>query len=434
MTLSTGASRSQRLFERAQQSLPGGVNSPVRAFRSVGGEPLFIERGQGCRITSADGREYIDFVASWGPLIAGHAHPKVVEAVNLTASKGTSFGAPCELEVLLAEKVRAFFPSLDLVRFVNSGTEATMSALRLARGFTGRNKIVKFAGCYHGHADSLLVESGSGAATLGIPGSAGVTPGAAQDTLTLPFNDEQAFRSLMESQGERIAAVIVEPVAGNMGVIPPEDGYLQALREVTETSGTVLIFDEVMTGWRVSRGGAQGRYGVTPDLTCLGKVLGGGFPVGAYGGRREIMERIAPMGPVYQAGTLSGNPVAMAAGLATLELLEDPATFDALEQRAVRMEEGLRAGCAAVDVPTRLQRAGTMSCLFFHDGPVRNYDEARQCDTEAFGRYFLAMLSEGIYLAPSQFEASFIGLAHGDEEIETTIDAHRRALEAAARG
>ena len=417
--------RSQAAFERAQASIPGGVDSPVRAFRSVGGQPIFIASAKGSRITDVDGRSYIDYVGSWGPLVLGHADDEVIGALTEVMAKGTSFGAPTELETELAEEVKGAYPSIDLLRFVNSGTEATMSALRLARGFTGRDLILKFEGCYHGHADSLLVKAGSGLATLGVPDSAGVPADTAKHTLTLPFNDLDAVESVFAKAGDTIAAIIVEPVAGNMGVIPPVEGFLQGLRSVCDRHGAVLIFDEVMTGWRVGLGGAQGRFGVRPDLTTLGKVIGGGLPVGAYGGRRELMERIAPLGPVYQAGTLSGNPLAMTAGLVTLKRLHAPGVFDEAALRTARLLRGLLAVATEAGVPVTGTAIGTMFGVFLSGDEVRNFDEAAACDIERFAGFHAGMLERGVYLAPSAFEAGFVSTAHTEEDVSATLDAAR---------
>jgi len=419
---------SEAAFERARRRIPGGVNSPVRAFRSVGRTPIFIDRGHGSKIVDLDGNEFIDYIGSWGPLILGHAHPEVMEAVVRTAEKGTSFGVPTELETVMAELVCERVPSIEMVRMVNSGTEATMSALRLARGYTGRNVIMKFEGCYHGHADSLLIKAGSGVATLGLPDSPGVPHQVAQHTVTVPYNDLEAVRRVFERIGEDIAAVIVEPVAGNMGVVPPEPGFLQGLRDVTREYGSLLIFDEVMTGFRVHLHCAQGLYGVTPDLTCLGKIIGGGLPVGAYGGRREIMEMIAPEGPIYQAGTLSGNPLAMAAGIATLQVLGRPGVYEELERKSARLEEGFRANAVEIGLEATINRVGSMVCPFFTPQRVYNYETAKSSDTALFARYFSAMMDRGVLVAPSQFEGMFVSLAHSDEDIERTIEAHRSAL------
>ena len=400
-------------FEQAQTLLPGGVDSPVRAFRAVGGQPLFIDRGQGPYLVDVDGNRFIDYVLSWGPLILGHAHPTVVAAVKEAAEKGTSYGAPRPLEVELARKVQAFMPNIEMLRFVNSGTEATMSALRLARAFTGRNKIIKFEGCYHGHADLLLVQAGSGVATLGLPDSPGVPAATVQDTLVARFNDLDSVAALFEQAPGEIAAVIVEPVAGNMGVVPPMPGFLQGLRDLTSQYGSLLIFYEVMTGFRVHLGGAQTLYGIKPDLTTLGKVIGGGLPVGAYGGRREIMQMIAPSGPVYQAGTLSGNPLAMSAGIATLGLLSDPAWAE-METRAARLADGMLAAARAAGVPLSGHRVGTMFSAFFTETTVRDWPTAKTSDTARFGQFFQGMLKRGVYLAPSQFEAGFLSTVHRD--------------------
>ena len=420
--------RSAALFAEAQRYIPGGVNSPVRAFRAVGGQPRFIRRGFGCRVEDVDGNVYIDYVCSWGPLILGHASPAVVVAVKAAAEGGTSFGAPTEAEVELARLVCQLVPSVELVRFVNSGTEATMSAIRLARAYTGRPKIVKFDGCYHGHADGLLVKAGSGVLTFSVPDSAGVTPAAAQDTLSAPFNDLKTVADLFNRYGREVAAVIVEPVAGNMGVVPPKPGFLEGLRRLTAEAGALLIFDEVITGFRLAPGGAQERYGVTPDLTCLGKILGGGLPVGAYGGRREIMGLVAPLGPVYQAGTLSGNPLAMAAGLATLRALLEPGVYDRLESLAGRLAAGLEAACRDAGVPARVNRVGSMLTVFFTADEVTDYESARRADTGRYSRFFHGMLEQGVFLPPSQFEAMFVSLAHTEADIDLTVEAARQVL------
>lgn len=413
--------------------LPGGVNSPVRAFRGVGGTPLFIERGEGAYIWDADGNRYIDYVLSWGPLILGHAHPEVVAAITRQAAKGTSYGAPTALETELAELVIALMPNIEQVRFVNSGTEATMSALRLARAYTSRSKIVKFSGCYHGHADMLLVQAGSGVATLGLPDSPGVPSSTTANTLTAEFNDLPAVEALFEQHGDDIAAVIVEPIAANMGFVLPEPGFHQGLRELTRKHGALLIFDEVMTGFRVAPHGAQGAWDIDPDLTCLGKVIGGGLPVGAYAGKREIMQTVAPAGPMYQAGTLSGNPLAMAAGLATLRHVQNKATFDAVAASTAALADGMRALAEELEVPLQVGHAGTMFGFYFlkdQGQRITNYAEARQyADTARFGRFFWAMLERGVYLAPSQFEAGFVSLAHGEEQINQTLAAAREAIQ-----
>jgi glutamate-1-semialdehyde 2,1-aminomutase len=421
-------SRSKAAFERAKRVIPGGVNSPVRAFKSVGLTPLVIERGAGSRITDIDGQTYIDYVLSWGPLIAGHAHPEVVEAIKRTAEKGTSFGAPTELETLMAELVCERVPSVDVVRMVNSGTEATMSALRLARGYTKRSKILKFEGSYHGHADSLLIKAGSGVATLGLPDSPGVPESVAAHTLTVPFNDLASVKLVFERYGEEIAAIIVEPIAGNMGVVPPLPGFLSGLRELTTNYGSLLIFDEVMTGFRVHRHCAQGLYGITPDLTCLGKVIGGGLPVGAYGGKREIMEQMAPVGPIYQAGTLSGNPLAMAAGYTTLKLMMEEA-YQLLERLSIRLQAGLMRNAQETGIPMTLNRVGSMICPFFTEKHVINYEVAKTANTERFRTVFRRLLDNGVNIAPSPFEGWFVSTAHTNDDIDQTIEAHRLALE-----
>ncbi len=401
--------------------MPGGVNSPVRAMRSVGREPIFMQRGLGPRMWDVDGNEYLDYVGSWGPMILGHCHPAVMEALQAAVSRGTSFGTPSPLEVDMAQRIVDAVPSVEMVRLCNSGTEATMSALRVARGFTGRDRILKFVGCYHGHGDSLLVHAGSGVATLGLPDSPGVTAGTAKDTLTVEFNDLAAVREVFSAVGDQIAAVIVEPVVGNMGCVPPAPGFLEGLREVTAEYGTVLIFDEVMTGFRVAFGGAQERFGVTPDMTTLGKVIGGGLPVGAFGGRAEIMEKVAPAGSIYQAGTLSGNPLAMAAGIATLEVLGSGQFYEQLEARGAALQSGLEKAAAGAGVAACVQRVGSMLTAFFTQGPVTDFPAAKKSDTERFGAYFRGMLERGVYLAPSQFEAAFISAAHTVEDIETTV-------------
>jgi glutamate-1-semialdehyde 2,1-aminomutase len=423
-------SRSEQLFRRALAVIPGGVNSPVRAFRAVGGQPLFIQRGEGAHIWDAEGAEYIDYVGSWGPLIFGHRPPEVLDALEEVLGIGTSFGAPTEREVELAELITRFFPSVEKVRLVNSGTEATMSAVRLARGFTGRERIIKFDGCYHGHGDSLLVKAGSGVATLGLPDSPGVPKALAELTTVLPFNNPEALKSEFGRRGKDIACVIVEPIVGNMGCVPPIAGYLELLRDLTSRSGTVLIFDEVMTGFRVAPGGAQQLYGIKPDITTLGKIIGGGLPVGAYGGRSEIVDRIAPAGPIYQAGTLSGNPLAVAAGLATLRRLEKENPYARLELLGSRLEKGLIEAAAAVGVAVRVNRAGSMLTIFFTCKDVTDFESARMCDSERFKRFFHGMLDQGVYLPPSQFEAAFISAAHTDGDIERTISAAKKALKA----
>jgi glutamate-1-semialdehyde 2,1-aminomutase len=424
-------SKSIREFERASGIIPGGVNSPVRAFKSVGGNPVFIDRAKGSAIFDIDGNEFIDFVSSWGPMILGHTHQKVIEAIRDAAMKGTGYGAPTVIETELAEMTLKMVPSMEVIRMVNSGTEALMSALRLARGYTGRDKFIKFAGCYHGHADSFLIKAGSGALTLGLPDSPGVTSGTASDTLTAKFNDIGSVAGLFEKYGDDIAAVIIEPVAGNMGVVIPDKGFLAELREITSRYGALLIFDEVMTGFRLARGGAQEYFGVKPDITTLGKIIGGGLPVGAYGGAREIMEKLAPAGPVYQAGTLSGNPIAMAAGLATLKVIDEtPGFYRKLEEKSVRLENGLRENIQKTGHNAVINRAGSMITLFFTDLPaVRSFDDAGRSDTGKFGRYFRLMLEQGIYLPPSQFEAAFLSAAITDQDIEKTIKASLRALE-----
>jgi glutamate-1-semialdehyde 2,1-aminomutase len=420
---------SRSLYERACLVIPGGVNSPVRAFRAVGGTPVFVSRAEGAYLYGADGRRYVDYVASWGPMILGHALPAVVSAIRDAAERGTSYGAPTELEVRFAEKLCELFPSLEMVRAVSSGTEATMSALRLARGFTGRDEIVKFEGCYHGHSDDLLVKAGSGAATFGVPDSAGVPAAMAQNTLTLPYNDIGALRALFEERGRKIAAVIVEPVVGNMGVVPPLPGFLEAIVKECAASGAVSIFDEVMTGCRVARGGAQALFGLRPDMTCLGKIVGGGMPLAAYGGKRAIMEKVAPLGPVYQAGTLSGNPVAVSAGLTTLGLLDD-ALYSRVESRAEQLEQGFKRAIVAHGVAGCVQRVGSMITLFFAAGPVRSWADAKTCDTRAFARWHAGMLARGIYWPPAQFEAAFISGAHTEADIEATVRAAEEALAA----
>ncbi len=409
------------LFQKAQGVIPGGVNSPVRACKSVGADPVFIQRADGSMVYDADGNRYIDYVGSWGPMILGHRHPQVIESIQSVLSRGTSFGAPTDLEIELAELVIESVPTVELVRMVNSGPEATMSAIRLARGATGRDTIIKFDGCYHGHADSLLVEAGSGVATLSIPGSPGVPNSFVSHTLSLPFNDIDGFKSVMERDGEKIACVIVEPVAGNMGLVAPVEGFLETLREQTTRYGSLLVFDEVITGFRVALGGAQSRYGISPDLTTLGKIIGGGLPVGAYGGRRDIMEKIAPQGSVYQAGTLSGNPVAMAAGIATLKELKKPGFYEALEEKGARIADGLKGAAQKAGIPVTMGRVGSVMGLFFTDIDVKNIDDAKTSNLDRFTAYWQKMLQQGIYLAPSQFEAMFVSAAHSNDTIDETI-------------
>lgn len=419
---------SDALWQRANDVLVGGVNSPVRAFKGVGGQPFFARSGRGAYLTDEDGNQLIDYVLSWGPLILGHAPARVVEAIQRAAAEGSSFGIPTEREILLAERIRKHYPSMERVRLVCSGTEATMSAIRLARGFTGRDLLIKVEGCYHGHADGLLVKAGSGLTTLGVPTSPGVPEAYASCTLTMPYNDLDAAAAILQAHPGRVAAIIIEPVPGNMGLILPEPGYLEGLRALTQSHGALLIFDEVMTGFRVAMGGVQAAYGVQPDLTTLGKVIGGGLPVGAYGGRAEIMARLAPSGPVYQAGTLAGNPLATAAGLAMLDELETPGLFETIAQRTATLAQGLGDAARAAGFPATAASAGTMFGLFFHPGPVRNYAEALQSDTQRFARFFWGMLDRGVYLAPSQFEAGFVSAAHGDAEIEKTLAVAREVL------
>ncbi|MGG1619499.1 glutamate-1-semialdehyde 2,1-aminomutase [Paenibacillus sp. NRS-1782] len=419
--------RSKAAFDEAKQYIPGGVNSPVRAFKSVGITPVYIDRGEGSRVYDIDGQSYIDYVCSWGPLIMGHAHPEVVKAIQAAVVKGTSFGAPTLAETEMAKLVCERVPSMDIVRMVSSGTEATMSAIRLARGFTSRSKILKFEGSYHGHADSLLIKAGSGVATLGLPDSPGVPEVVARHTLTVPYNDLASVKLAFEKFGEEIAAIIVEPIAGNMGVVPPQPGFLEGLREVTRQYGSLLIFDEVMTGFRVGLHSAQGRFSVTPDLTCLGKVIGGGLPVGAYGGRRDIMEQIAPSGPIYQAGTLSGNPLAMAAGYSTLKLLT-PEVYDRLEERAARLEAGFERNARELGIPVTINRVGSMVCPFFTEEKVVNFDTAKTSNQNHFRRYFTELVNEGVSVAPSQFEGMFVSGVHTVEDIDATIEANYRAL------
>lgn len=421
-------SNSESLFQAAQRVIPGGVNSPVRAFRGVGGIPFFVARAQGSRIEDVDGRSYIDLLGSWGPLILGHAAAEIVDAVTEAARRGTSYGAPTGAEVQMAEALTRAMPSLEMVRLVSSGTEAAMAAIRLARGATGRDLIVKFDGCYHGHADSLLVKAGSGGATFGVPDSLGVPAALAALTITAPFNDLQAVERIFSERSTAVAAVVVEPVAGNMGVVPPKPGFLEGLRTLCTRHGSILIFDEVITGFRVAQGGAQARYGVRPDLTCLGKIIGGGLPVGAYGGSRALMERVAPLGGVYQAGTLSGNPLAVAAGLAMLRALARPGTYERLEQVGQRIEQGVREAAKAAGVPVTVNRVGSMLTAFFTPGPVTDYASARTSDTARYAKYFHAMLERGVFLAPSQFEAAFLSLAHSDQDLDAIGAACREAM------
>ena len=417
------------LFTNAQRFIAGGVNSPVRAFAGVGGEPVFFKSASGAWLESEAGDKYIDYIGSWGPMILGHCHPAVIAAVTDTAQSGLSFGAPCVLETELAEKICTLVPSIERIRMVSSGTEATMSAIRLARGHTGRDKIVKFEGCYHGHSDSLLIKAGSGALTLGVPSSPGVPAGLAEHTITLPFNDAPAIRTVFAELGEQIACVIVEPIAGNMNMVPPVPGFLEALRDECTNSGAILIFDEVMTGFRVAKGGAQSVFGIKPDLTTLGKIVGGGMPAAAFGGRADIMSSIAPDGPVYQAGTLSGNPVAMAAGLTTLQLIDEPGFYESLSKQTKRLTDGLAAGAADADVPVSVEQEGGMFGLVFTaDGPVRSYAQVAAADVERFKKFFHGMLDEGVYLAPSAYEAGFVSAAHGDAEIDATLEAARKVF------
>ena len=420
--------KSARLNLDARRYIPGGVNSPARAWGAVGGEPLFIMRGAGPHVWDADGNRYVDYLGSWGPLILGHAHRGVLADIVEAAGNGTSFGAPTEYENALARRVVEAFPSMDMVRFVSSGTEAAMSALRLARAYTGRDKIIKFQGGYHGHADALLVAAGSGAMAHGVPDSAGVTASFAQDTLIAEYNDLASVEEHVRAYPDQIACVIVEPVAGNMGVVPPAPGFLQGLRRLTEESEALLVFDEVITGFRVAYGGAQHMYGVSPDLTCLGKIIGGGMPVGAYGARREIMETVSPLGPMYQAGTLSGNPVAMAAGIATLDELKRPGRYEELESKAQRLEEGFRRAFAQAETPLQINRVGSMMTLFFNESRVTGWSSVSESDGDGFARFFHRMLEEGVYLPPSPFEAMFVSTAHGETDIDATIEAAARAL------
>ena len=420
--------KSISLFQEAQKLLPGGVDSPVRAFRAVGGQPLFIERGEGPYLYDVDGNRYIDYVLSWGPLITGHAHPKVVEAIQQAVYKGTSYGAPSPLELDLAKLVMEFMPNIEMIRFVNSGTEATMSALRLARAYTKRDKIIKFEGCYHGHADLLLVKAGSGVATLGLPDSPGVPADTVKDTLVADFNELDSVEALFKKYPDQIAAIIIEPVAGNMGVVPPQPGFLEGLRAITERDGTVLIFDEVMTGFRVHLGGAQTLFSIKPDLTTLGKVIGGGLPVGAYGGKKEIMQLVAPAGPMYQAGTLAGNPLAMSAGIATLNLLKAQGIWEKLEQAAGRLEAGISSAASKAGVPIQQTRVGTMFTTFFSETEPKDWNTVKCANKVRFGKFFQKMLENGVYLAPSQFEAGFLSIMHDDDIIAATVDAAGNAM------
>lgn len=420
---------SEKLYHRAGTVLPGGVNSPVRAFKAVGGTPLFIERAEGAYLIDVDGNRYVDYVGSWGPMLVGHAHQQIINAVRTALSKGTSYGAPTEVEVELAEMVIDAVPSVEMVRFVNSGTEATMSALRLARAYTKRDKIVKFEGCYHGHADMLLVQAGSGVTTLGLPDSPGVPDSAVADTLVAQFNNLDSVQNLFEQNPAEIAAIIVEPIAGNMGVVPPQAGFLEGLRKIAGAGGALLVFDEVMTGFRVAFGGAQSLFKVTPDLSCLGKIIGGGFPVGAYGGRKEIMELVAPSGPVYQAGTLSGNPITMTAGLETLKILKKTGTYDKLEHLSEKLAHGIRQAAESVGLPLFQTRVGSMSGMFFTSKKVVDLATAKTSDTKKYARFFTEMLNRGIYFAPSQFEAAFVSLAHDQEQIDQTISAAKEIFE-----
>lgn len=431
--MSKGYQKSIEMFAEAKKYIPGGVNSPVRAFKSVGLNPVFIDRSQGSKIYDVDGNEYIDYVGSWGPMILGHRHPKVIAALQNYLEKGTSYGAPTELETELAKIIVDAFPAMDMVRFVNSGTEATMSALRLARGYTGRNKIVKFEGCYHGHADSLLIKAGSGALTFGVPTSPGVPANIAENTINSPYNDIETLRKIFEMDGKDIAAVIVEGVPGNMGVVPPKPGFLQDLRKLTSEYGALMIMDEVMSGFRVAYGGAQILYDIAPDISCLGKIIGGGLPVGAYGGKKEIMEQISPAGPIYQAGTLSGNPLAMSAGIATLEELQKPGFYDELEKKSAQLADGMAKAAKSAGAEVTFTRVGSKLCTFFTKGPVVDFQTACTSDTNKFSAYFKSMLEQGIYLAPSQFEAAFVSIAHSNEDIIKTIEASRKAFEEAQR-
>ena len=424
---------SEKLYDRAGTVLPGGVNSPVRAFKAVGGTPLFIERAEGAYLIDVDGNRYVDYVGSWGPMLIGHTHPQIIDAVRTALSKGTSYGAPTEVEVELAEMVIEAVPSIEMVRFVNSGTEATMSALRLARAYTKRDKIIKFEGCYHGHADMLLVQAGSGVTTLGLPDSPGVPDSAVADTLVAQFNNLDSVQNLFEQNPAKIAAIIVEPIAGNMGVVPPQAGFLEGLRKIAGAGGALLVFDEVMTGFRVSFGGAQLLFNVTPDLSCFGKIIGGGFPVGAYGGRKEIMELVAPSGPVYQAGTLSGNPIAMTAGLETLKILKQAGTYDKLEHLSDKLAHGIRQAAESVGLPLFQTRVGSMLGMFFTSKKVVDFTTAKTSDTKKYARFFTEMLKRGVYFAPSQFEAAFVSSAHDQEQIDQTISAAKEIFEMISR-
>jgi glutamate-1-semialdehyde 2,1-aminomutase len=422
------ATKSRQLYQRALKLIPGGVNSPVRACKSVGADPLFIQKAEGAVIVDADGNRYIDYIGSWGPMILGHNHPAVIKAITRVLARGTSFGAPTDLEIELADMVVRAVPAVEMVRMVNSGTEAAMSAIRLARGVTGRDLVVKFDGCYHGHADTLLVAAGSGVATLGIPGSPGVPQSIAAHTLSLPYNDSAGFEKMMRVKGDTIAGVIVEPVAGNMGLVAPAPGFMEALRTLTAKHGALLIFDEVMTGFRVAYGGAQALYKITPDLSCFGKIIGGGLPVGAYGGRKEIMAHIAPQGPVYQAGTLSGNPLAMAAGVATLKQLRKKGFYEKLEKKSVRLTAGLAQAAAQAGIPAQVDHVGSMLGLFFCADPVRSFNDAKTCDLRRFAAFYQGMRAEGVYIAPSQFEALFLSAAHTDAHIDATVTAAQKVL------
>ncbi|MEK7733336.1 MAG: glutamate-1-semialdehyde 2,1-aminomutase [Planctomycetota bacterium] len=417
--------KSKKAFTEAQEFIPGGVNSPVRAFGGVGGTPIFFKSGSGCQLTDVDNNKYVDYVGSWGPLILGHAEPSVVARIQDAVAKGTSFGAPTELEVRLAQLIKEAMPSIEKIRMVNSGTEATMSAIRLARGFTKRDGVIKFEGCYHGHVDSLLVQAGSGATTLGTPDSPGIPQDFVKHTISLPYNDIDAVRDVCARRGKEIACIIVEAVAGNMGVVLPKKGYLEGLREITQKHGIVLIFDEVMTGFRVAHGGVQSVYNIKPDITTLGKIIGGGLPVGAYGGKKEIMDNISPVGAVYQAGTLSGNPAAMTAGIATLEILKDPSIYKKLEEKTKRLAVGMEKVCIDAKIPAYHTRIGSMLCTFFTEQPVTDYATAKKCNTKRYAKFFHGMLEKGYYFAPSQFEAAFMSLAHGEKDIDATIAAFK---------